>query len=266
MTAFYRSPVSLFFLLMMLASPLAYSQGWISTLGGSKEDIVHGVVSTSDGGCVTIGYTLSNDGDFLDGNKGDKDAFVVKYDKSGHVEWRTMIGGKAEDVASAIVNTNGGFLVTGHFFSNDGDFQGMNKGMSDIFVASMDVKGRVTWMKTYGGSGEESANCLVQTTDGMWIAAGYMASNDGDFPWMNQGDRDVCLIKIDGAGTVVWKKAIGGTDREIVTSLVPADAGGAIVTGYTMSTDGDFVYINKGMVGIYVAKVDGKGSASPVKK
>lgn len=241
----------------------AAAQGWITTLGGSKEDIVHDMVPTSDGGSVMTGYTLSNDGDFAGMNRGNKDVFIFKLATSGEIAWKKMFGGSAEDVANAIAPTaDGGFIVVGHSFSNDGDLQGVNLGQSDILVVKVSSQGAVQWSKVYGGSGEESASCLVVQPDGSVVVAGYTTSNDSDFGWMNRGERDVFVIKINSRGELLWTKTFGGSDTEIATTIVPSTNGGVILTGYTSSENGDFANINKGIVGVFAIKLDAAGSAS----
>jgi hypothetical protein len=241
----------------------AVAQGWITTLGGSKEDIVHDMISTSDGGSVLTGYTMSNDGDFAGMNRGAKDVFVFKLSPSGELAWKKMFGGSADDVANAIAPTSdGGFIVVGHSFSNDGDLQGVNLGQSDILVVKVSAQGAVQWSKVYGGSGEESANCLVVQDNGDVVIAGYTTSNDSDFGWMNRGERDVFVLKINSRGELLWTKTFGGRDTEIATRIVSSAQGSVVVTGYTSSEDGDFANINKGIVGVFAIKLDAGGRAS----
>lgn len=241
----------------------AAAQGWLTTLGGSKEDIVHDVLPTTDGGSVLTGYTLSNDGDFAGMNRGNRDVFIFKLAASGEIAWKKMFGGSAEDVANAIAPTaDGGFIVVGHSFSNDGDLQGVNLGQSDILVVKVSSQGAVQWSKVYGGSGEESASCLVVHSDGSVVIAGYTTSNDSDFGWMNRGERDVFVLKINNRGELLWTKTFGGSDTEIATHMVPSAQNGVVVTGYTSSEDGDFANINKGIVGVFAIKLDTVGSAS----
>ena len=50
---------------------------WNKNFGGSNYDTFRGGALTSDGGYTTVGYSMSNDGDFTS-NKGMSDAFIVK--------------------------------------------------------------------------------------------------------------------------------------------------------------------------------------------
>ena len=117
---------------------------WVKTYGGSGDNRGYSIVSTSDGGCILTGETLSNDGDFSGMNKGGRDIFVIKLNSSGDILWKKTFGGSSDDFGKSITTTSdGGFVLTGGTSSNDGDFSGMNKGASDIFVMKLDSNGNL---------------------------------------------------------------------------------------------------------------------------
>jgi len=84
-----------------------------------------------------------------------------------------------------------------------------------------------TWAKTYGGSGEDRAYSIQQTSDGGYIVAGYTRS-------FGAGSDDCLVIKLDSNGTVTWAKTYGGTNSEHAYSIREI-SGGYIVAGYTYS-------------------------------
>jgi hypothetical protein len=51
------------------------------------------------------------------------------------------------------------------------------------------------WQKSLGGSGDDDARSIQQTTDGGYIIAGYSNSDDGDV-LENHGDYDCWIVKI----------------------------------------------------------------------
>jgi hypothetical protein len=59
---------------------------WQNCLGGSKRESAYCVSECHDGGYILAGYTLSEDGD-ISSHIGDEDAWVVKLDSSGELEW-----------------------------------------------------------------------------------------------------------------------------------------------------------------------------------
>ncbi len=74
----------------------------------------------------------------------------------------------------------------------------------DIWVLKLNTDGSVAWQKTYGGSGDDEAYSIQQTSDGGYIVA-------GDTDSFGAGTADVWVLKLDSDGTVAWQKTYGGT-------------------------------------------------------
>jgi len=164
--------------------------------------------------------------------------WIVKLDGSGNIQWQKSLGGINEENAFSIQQTaDGGFIVAGFTQSNNGDVSG-NHGFSDYWVVKLDGSGNIEWQKSLGGSGDENASSIRQTTDGGFIVAGFTASNDGDVSG-NHGSRDYWIIKLDGSGNIQWQKSFGGSGDEDASSIRQTADGGFIVAGGTLSNDGD---------------------------
>jgi hypothetical protein len=233
---------------------------WKKTFGGTSDDRGHAITTTGDGGILITGRTESNDGDFEGMNKGGEDIFVIKLDRDGKVLWKKLFGGSGVDWGTSITTTDGGVLITGLTTSNDGDFEGMNKGDWDIFVIKLDTDGKVLWKKLFGGSKEDMGQSITTTSDGGVLITVVAHSNDGDFKGMNKGGGDILVIKLDRDGKVLWKKTFGGSERDLGSSITTTGDGGILITGRTSSNDGDFQGMNKGFEDIFVMKLDGNGN------
>ena len=62
----------------------------------------------------------------------------MKLDATGNKVWDKTLGGASEDYASSIVQTsNGGYIVAGTTFSNNGDVNDENNGNSDIWIVKL---------------------------------------------------------------------------------------------------------------------------------
>ena len=152
---------------------------WQKSLGGSDSDYAHSIQQTSDGGFIVAGRGHSNNGDAT-GNHGSSDFWVVKLNSSGNIEWQKSLGGIDYEEAYSIQQTvDGGYIVAGRSSSNDGDVTG-NHGESDYWVVKLNSTGNIEWQKSLGGSDYEVAYSIQQTSDGVFIVAGYSHSNDGD--------------------------------------------------------------------------------------
>jgi len=225
-------------------------------LGGTGADFAYSIKQTSDGGFIVAGFTMSNDGD-VSGNHGWNDAWVVKLNSSGDIEWQKCLGGTNDDYAYSIQQTSdGGFIVAGETNSNDGDVSG-NHGNSDYWVVKLNSSGTIEWQKCLGGTGWDEAYSIQQTSDGGFIVAGYTSSNDGDVSGFH-GYSDYWVVKLNSSGDIEWQKCLGGTNDDWARSIKQTSDGGFIVAGETRSYNGD-VSGNHGGIDYWVVKLDSLG-------
>lgn len=230
---------------------------WQKALGGSEDDICTSIMQTTDGGYILTGGTSSTDGDVIT-NHGLMDSWVVKLDPTGTIQWQRSLGGSANDGASTVRQTSdGGYIIAGSSESNDGDV-GTNLGGRDYWIVKLDPAGNIQWEKSYGGPGNESASSIKQTIDGGYVVAGYSQSYTGDITGQH-GDGDFWIIKLDAAGSLIWQKALGGSNFDSATDIQQTDDEGYIVCGISFSNNGD-VNGNHGDRDMWVVKLDQNGN------
>ncbi len=188
---------------------------WAKTYGGMSGDGAFSVQQTSDGGYIMAGYTYSF-------GAGWADFFVVKTDANGNVQWAKTYGAGAYDDADFVQQTSdGGYIVVGRTTS-------FGAGGEDFFVIKTDANGNVQWAKTYGGTGNEWAYYVQQTSDGGYIILGRTTS-------FGAGSADILLIKTDANGNVQWAKTYGGTGDEWSHYVRQTPDGGYMVVVWTWS-------------------------------
>lgn len=232
---------------------------WQKCLGGSDEDVAFSIQQTTDSGYIVAGWSDSNGGD-ASGNHGGSDLWVVKLDGSGNIQWQKCLGGSGTEGAfSTQQTTDGGHIVAGWSGSNDGNASGNHGGLSDMWVVKLDGSGNIQWQKCLGGSGEDMAWSIQQTTDGGYIVAGSTASNDGDVSDNHGGFSDMWVVKLDSDGNIQWQKCLGGSGEDGAFSIQQTTDGGYIVAGSTASNDGDMSG-NHGSIDAWVVKLDGSGN------
>jgi hypothetical protein len=97
---------------------------WSRVFGGSAEDHTNSIITTTDGGFMTVGITYSNDGD-VSSNQGNQDAWLLKLDANGNKLWSKAFGGTSGDYGNSIIATrDGGFVMAGTLWSTYGDVSG----------------------------------------------------------------------------------------------------------------------------------------------
>ena len=104
---------------------------WQKTYGGSGLDLAHAIQQTQDGGYVVAGWT----GSF---GAGDKDAWVLKLDATGEIEWQKTYGGSGFELAHSIEQTqDGGYVVAGWTDS-------FGAGNMDMWILKLDANGNMS--------------------------------------------------------------------------------------------------------------------------
>ncbi len=225
---------------------------WQKSLGGSFQDQAFSIKQTSDNGYIIAGYSFSNDGDVTD-NNGDS-YWIVKLNSAGTTEWQKTLGGSGLDKAFAIRQTSdNGYIIAGTSDSNNGDVIG-NHGKSDYWVVKLDALGAMEWQKSLGGTEEDIAYAVNQTTDGGYVVAGYSQSNNGDVSG-NHGNNDMWIVKLDGAGVLQWQKALGGAQNDVAYSIQQTSDGRYIIAGWTSSSDGDITVHKGGVYDYWIVKL-----------
>ena len=173
---------------------------WETNLGGSGSDYPVSVTQANDGGYVVAGNSFSSNGD-VGGNHGSNDFWIVKLTSGGVLDWETNLGGTGSDSPTSISETtDGGFIVAGVSESADIDVGG-NNGGKDYWIVKLTSGGDLQWETNLGGSGDDIARSIVQTTDGGYIVAGESASSDGDVSG-NHGNSDYWIVKLDADGNI----------------------------------------------------------------
>lgn len=101
------------------------------------------------------------------------------------------------------------------------------------------------WNKTFGGTYDDEAYAVQQTSDGGYIFVGYTM--------YKPGIDDALLIKTDANGNELWSKTFGGASSEQAKSVQQTLDGGYILAGSTSS-------YGAGSVDAWLIKTDASGN------
>jgi len=260
---------TLFIALFIFLGNLAFSQPtiqWQHCYGGSGYEYNPGnVIQTMDGGYVVVGGTQSDD-DQVTGNhySGQDDYWIIKISSTGALEWEKCLGGSYADLCSSVRQTyDSGYIVAGYTASTNGDVTGNHGGNSDAWIVKLSSSGELQWEKCYGGSKVDGAECIQITADSGYIFVGYSNSNDGDVTG-NHGGFDIWVVKLSSSGSLQWDKCYGGSSDDYCsylfsnTAIIQTNDGGYIISGNTLSNDGE-VSGNHGGCDIWVVKISDTG-------
>lgn len=144
----------------------------------------YAVEATSDGGYIATGSTANDVGVPIW-------AWVVKFDSAGNVSWQHRYnGGVAEHANFVVETTDGGYAIAGWTTSS-------GAGLTDIWLLKTSSTGAIQWQKTYGGSNQEEATGLIQTSDGGFALSAFTDT----YPASGHG---AWVLRLDTDGDVLW--------------------------------------------------------------
>ena len=162
---------------------------WIKDLYETGQTNIVSVAADNEGGCVVAGsYACGKSGNggsfsnlYNGGSAGTYDGIIVKLSQGGSFKWLLPLIGFQSDYVTDIVPVKGGYAFTGYTTSTNRDFAFTNKGDYDSFVGSVSDNGRLTVMRSFGGSASDRAMALCSNGTDTVYSCGTTYSSDGDF-------------------------------------------------------------------------------------
>ncbi len=188
---------------------------WQYTYGGNGDDVAYAVQETSDEGYVIAGYTYSF-------GIGESDYWILKLTSEGEIEWQFTYGGIGDDTAYAIQETSdGGYIVAGYTHP-------FGAPTSDTWILKLTSEGDIEWQHNYGGTGDDKAYSVQETSDGGYIVA-------GSTQYLGAFDHDFWVLKLTSAGFFEWQRIYGGFGDDVAYFIRETSDEGYIVAGDTNS-------------------------------
>jgi len=187
---------------------------WNKTYGTPNYNGATSIVQTPDGGFALSGWT--------DSPMGNPNAWLVKTDENGSLQWDKIFGGPYYDGSNSMILTaDGGYALAGQSRS-------YGEGGYDFWLVKTDSSGNMQWDRTYGGTSDDLAYSVIATSDGGYVLIGSTTS-------FGSGSEDFWLVKTDADGYMQWNRTYGGIDVDQGRSLRQTIDGGYVLAGYTRS-------------------------------
>jgi len=185
---------------------------WQYEYGGGVADSAVAVVATSDGGFVVAGATNSS-------GSGADDAWIMKVDSAGVIEWQRTYGGSDQDQATAVVELgSGGFAVAA--YTNSFTASGHAP-----WVLRLNAGGELLWHAVVGDGEWGDLYSVAETRDGQVIALGRVSQTG--YP-----TNDLWAVKLAAAdGAVLWQRAYAGDSGDWGSVVLPLSTGGLLLGG-----------------------------------
>jgi len=185
---------------------------WNKFYDNGSWEYANSIQQTSDGGFIVAGET------------GDSDAnttLIFKLANNGDISWQKNYAGSDFYYTNAIHQTDDdgdsvsddGYIVVG---STSTDYLDDDH---DILVLKVNSSGNIMWQKTYGGSNNERAGSIIQTSDGGYVIGGLTGA-------YGAGNSGMLILKISSNGNIPGCDIIDTSDAIASDILVEGQNGG----------------------------------------
>jgi hypothetical protein len=156
---------------------------WAGAYGGTAADFGYSIEISPDGGFIFAGATASF-------GAGYSDAYLIKTDAMGFVEWSQTYGGSGEDRGFSICRSlDGNYMIVGSTSS-------FGAGKNDIYMVKINPVGEIIWSETYGGVEADYGRAVFQESGHNHILIGESSSH-------SKGGLDLYILKIGAQSTAI---------------------------------------------------------------
>ncbi|MBI4603485.1 MAG: hypothetical protein HY721_16155 [Planctomycetes bacterium] len=175
---------------------------WERRLGGDGSETGFSLARALDGGFVVAGLTTSL------GPTDSHNAYLLRTDPEGHMEWHAWFGGEGPDWSEGVVVTP------------EGDFVATGSSAEEMHLFKTDGSGMLLWERRLGSF---ESNALWRTADGGYVLGGLRRSPV-------YGDNEPRVARTDGEGLLLWSMPV----------LRPGETGWA--SSVQVTSDGGYIF------------------------
>lgn len=128
----------------------------------------------------------------------------------------------------------------------------ISQGKNDGLIIHYKSDGECDWVKSFGGSEDDSFNKVIQTSDRGIVVVGYTSSktvklDNQEIPDLSRDDskgmlseKDAVLLKLDSEGNYNWGIRIGGLADDEIKSVIETTENSLVVVGNYYSNKFNF--------------------------
>jgi len=231
---------------------------WVNALGGSMNDNLTSIAIDASNNVYACGSFESN----IDFDPSPSinsltavagyDGFISKYSSTGTFIFAKQIGGlSGQSCRDILIDGANNIYACGEYGGNT-DFDPSIStytlspiGSGDAFILKLDNLGNYSWVKSFGGSGDERCEKLSKDLSNNIYSTGYFYNTvdfdpgAGVFNLSSSGNADIFNLKLDGSGNFLWANKIGGVDSDFSKYQI-VDASGIIHTVGFIDGTSDF--------------------------
>ncbi len=237
--------------------------------GGAKDDWGYHLKQLQNGNILISATTESNDGDVTGAHTHyvfetngidtvfSEEAWIIQVNATGNIMWNKCYGGSKNSYFSGMADNNGGILLAGYTDSKNGDLPYYPEAFVTLWALQISNTGAIQWSKLHKlYKGYQDSNYisypyeiddnyfnsnLHKTKDGSFIIGGTSSDKYGPIKGKH-GKADFSLVKLSSTGDIIWQKAFGGTNTDIINDII-VDKNDDILYGGFSQSENDDLYL-----------------------
>ena len=216
---------------------------------GSDVDLANAIAASPDSGFVVAGHTLTYGFALVTEQQ---DAFVVKIDQDGGLQWARAFGGStdSEGFYGVVPTNDGGYAMAGQAYELP-----FATGLQRIYVAKCDANGEQLWSQKINGANQRgTAYDIIECTDG-----GLAVVGDRYDVLLNS---DCIFLKMEADGTICPACGPVPYGMDSAAFFIPEDITYTVFDSIVTSTDYTPTVFQGGMADVgcletLIAEADG---------
>jgi hypothetical protein len=243
--------------------PTPFTTAQIGATGTSTTLNSTQAVAIDSSNNVYVGGTATGTPGTVYGAHGSQDAFLVKYNSIGILQWASQLGAAGTDsyVNGLITDSSNNVFATGITAGVLGTQIGTHSSY-DLFLTKFNSLGAPVWTVQIGQAGNISTGFIValDSTGNIYVG-GRTAANIGTQYGTHDGAGDILLIKFDASGVLQWASQLGGpfNSSSTIQNVVLDSSSNIFVSGPAGSNFGT-QYGAHGTTDVFIAKFSSTGA------
>jgi hypothetical protein len=255
---------------------------WMHEITGATDESTGGLSVTSTGHIFVSGGfngTVNFSSSTSLTSAGENDAYVMKLNPDGTLNWVKQIGSTSFDYAYDVdTYTNGDLVVAGRFRDvvdfNPGaaTSNGTSAGSNDGFIVRLNTNGDYIWHKSFGGTGFDEIWAVATDVNNNTFTYGFFSGTADLDPgaaalnFTSNGTDDLFIQKFNSVGNLLWAKTFGGSELENSYDIATDSEGNVVAIGdYFNTVDfdpgaGTFNMTSLGNNDIFMLQLDANGN------
>ncbi len=172
------------------------------------------LVQTSDGGYLIAGNTYTGDETNFQ-----REIMIIRTDEYGQEITGSPVlsGTSGDDYGYDMIMVKNGFIIAGSIILN---------GKTSGYLVRFDNDRQFVWDATFSNHQEQEFHKITACSEGGFVLTGYLKETSGD--------KQVCLVKINPDGNLLWEREIGFAGSDDIGESVIEYQNRFIITGTTI--------------------------------